>query len=377
MRTLNNVDVSNKRVLLRVDFNVPLDSEGKISDDSRIRKALPTIKHLLQSCEQLIIMSHLGRPKGKVVEDLKMDKVAIRLMKLLGKNVSKVNDCVDIILPDEKIILLENLRFHKEEEKNNEAFAKKLASYADFFVNDAFGTAHRAHASTVGVTKFLHGCIGFLIEKELKNLNFDYVEKPFIVIMGGSKLSTKFPIINNLLPKVDKLLLGGAMIFNFYKALGFEIGKSLCENEQLATARLLYNNEKIVLPQDVVVATDITTSSESKNVNYQKIPADWFGLDIGVNSVKQFKKILSSAKTVFWNGPLGYFEIEKFAKSTNEIITFLSELDAKVVIGGGDSAVAIEKLGLENKFSHISTGGGASLAYIQGEELPALKALKN
>ena len=377
MRTLSNVNFSGLRVLLRVDYNVPLDSNGNITDDFKIRKSLPTIKKILKKSKQLIIMSHLGRPEGKKVDRLKMDKVAIRLMKLLGRNVAKIDDCVNVILPEDKIVLLENLRFHKEEKENAKKFAKELASYADFFVNDAFGVCHRAHASVVGVAEQLPSCAGLLVEEEVKNLDFSDPEKPFMVVLGGSKLSTKFPVIKTLIPKVDKLLLGGAMIFTFYKAKGVSIGNSLFEKEQVTTANLLTHNNKLVLPEDVVVASDISEDAESRNVNYLQIPHTWVGLDVGKESVKDFKKHLSKAKTVFWNGPLGYFEIDRFAEATNEIAEFLAELDARVVIGGGDSAAFVQKLGMADKFSHVSTGGGAALELIEKGSLPGLEVLKN
>ncbi|MBU0471371.1 MAG: phosphoglycerate kinase, partial [Nanoarchaeota archaeon] len=264
MRSLTQVNISGLRVLLRVDYNVPVDKKGDIIDDFKIKQSLPTLRYILKRAKQVVIMSHLGRPKGTVVKKLRMDQIALRLMKHIGKNVIKLDDCVDVIIPDEKIVLLENLRFHNEEKENNLIFAKKLSSYGDIYVNDAFAVSHREHASVVGVTKFLPSCAGFLIQKEVENLNFSNVERPFVVIMGGSKLSTKFPVINALLPKVDNLLLGGAMIFTFYKADNLEIGDSLCEDDQLVTAALLMNNEKIVLPQDVVVASDVSQNSKSK-----------------------------------------------------------------------------------------------------------------
>lgn len=377
MRTLNQVDITNKRVLLRVDYNVPIDKEGNVLDDFRIKKSLPTIKFILKKAKQLIIMSHLGRPKGKYVKNLTMDKVALRLMSYISKTVIKVDDSANAIIPDEKVILLENLRFYKEEKDNDEEFAKKLASHADIFVNDAFSVCHREHASVVGVPKFLPSCAGLLIEDEVKNLNFANFEKPMVVIMGGSKLSTKFPIINSIAPKVEKILLGGAMIFSFYKSQGLEIGDSLCEEDQIVTARLLSNNEKIVLPTDIVVANKIDEKAEFKTVKFNEIPKKWIGLDIGEETVANFKKVLKKAKTVFWNGPLGYYEIEAFAKSTYDIAKFLAMSKAKVIIGGGDSSAVVESLGLRDKFAHVSTGGGASLKLIQKGTLPGIEVLKN
>ncbi|MFH1589126.1 MAG: phosphoglycerate kinase [archaeon] len=377
MRTLKDVNINGLRVLLRVDYNVPVDENGNILDDFRIKKSLPTIKYILKQAKQLIIMSHLGRPKGKFIKQYTMDKVAIRLMKYLGRNVVKVDDSANAIIPDDKIVLLENLRFHKEEKENDEEFAKKLASHADVFVNDAFAVCHREHASVVGVTKFLPSCAGFLIQEEVENLDLTSAEKPLMVIMGGAKLSTKFPMMNSLIPKVDKILLGGAMIFSFYKAQGLEIGDSLCEEDQIVTARLLANNEKIVLPKDIVVATEINEKAEFKTVPVNRIPKKWIGLDLGVETMNDFKKILKKAKTVFWNGPLGYYEIEHFAESTYGMAKFLAGLKARVIIGGGDSASVIEKLNLRSEFSHVSTGGGASLEFIQNNTLPGLEVLKN
>ena len=319
-------------------------------------------------------MSHLGKPDGKVVENLKMDKVNERLEKLLGMTVVKLDNCVDIKIPDAKVVILENLRFHPEEESNDESFSRKLSKLGDIYVNDAFGTMHRAHASTVGVTKFIPGCIGFLVEKELKYLTLRDPKRPFIAILGGSKMSTKIPVIKELLKKVDYLLLGGAMIFTLYKAEGYNIGKSLYEENFITEGKLLLNNEKIILPDDIVVARDKTADSESKVVFEHEIQDDWIGLDIGPESIQIFKDYLKKAKTVFWNGPLGYFEVEKYGESTRQIAEYLAELDITVIIGGGDTEEAI--LPYKEKFTHVSTGGGASLEYISGKELPSIKALK-
>ncbi len=376
MRTLKDVNIKGLKVLLRVDYNLPLDENGDIADDYKIRKSLPTIKHILKDAKQLIIMSHLGRPRGKPDPKLRMDKIAIRLMRYVGRDIAKLDDCVGVEIPDNKVVLLENLRFHKEEKKNDPTFAKKLASHADFFINDAFAVSHREHASIVGVPRILPSCAGSLMEEEIKNLNLSDAEKPFIVVMGGSKLSSKFPIINSLLPKVDKLLLGGAMIFTFYRSEGLEIGDSLFEKDQVTAAKLLSNNEKIVLPEDVVVAKEIDEDSDSKAVSYTHIPDGWIGLDIGDKSIEKFKHILKGSKTVFWNGPMGYYELEKFCNGTYKIAEFLSEIDGDVVIGGGDSAAFVHKLGLADKFKHVSTGGGASLELIQKGTLPGIEVLK-
>ncbi|MGV8151417.1 MAG: phosphoglycerate kinase [Candidatus Woesearchaeota archaeon] len=375
MRTIKNIDFDNKRVLIRVDYNVPLDNDGEIISDTRIRESIPTIKYIVEhNAKQIILMSHLGKPDGKVVEKLKMDKIAERLEKLLDITVVKVDDCIDVKIPDAKIIMLENLRFHAEEEKNDEHFSERLSKLANIYVNDAFGTMHRAHASTTGITKFLPGCIGFLVEKELKYLTLKDPERPFIAILGGSKISTKIPVIKELIKKVDYLLLGGAMIFTLYKAKGLEIGKSLYEEEYLAEAKMLLNNEKIILPDDIVCASEISASAEITTVPEHLIPKDFIGLDIGPDSVQLFKDYLKKSKTVFWNGPLGYFEIEKFGKSTREIAQYLADSEKIVIIGGGDTEDAI--LPYKEHYTHVSTGGGASLEYISGKELPAIRALK-
>lgn len=381
MRTIKEMNLDNKRVIIRVDYNVPMDDDGEITSDTRIKESLETIKYILEhNCKQIILMSHLGKPDGKVMSRFKLDKVSERLEKLLGLKVNKLDDCIGVIIPEpveSKIIMLENLRFHPEEEANDKVFAEKLAALGDIYVNDAFGTMHRAHASTAAITKFLPGCIGFLVEKELKYLNLSDLkstQKPFIAILGGSKISTKFGVIKELLKKVDYLLLGGAMIFTLYKAKGYNVGKSLYEEQFLSEARILLNNEKIILPDDVVIAKAISTDTEIKNVSDFDIPDDWIGLDIGHESIQLYKDYINRAKTVFWNGPLGYFEIPQFATATNEIAEYLANSGKIVVIGGGDTEEAI--LPWKNKFTHVSTGGGASLEYITGKELPAIRALK-
>jgi len=375
MRTIKDMNLDYKRVLVRVDFNVPIDANGDITSDNRIKESIPTIKYILEhNCKQIILMSHLGKPDGKFVEKLRMDKVSDRLEKLLDMTVVKMNDCINVNIPDAKIIMLENLRFHAEEEANDDEFAKRLAVLGDIYVNDAFGTMHRAHASTAAITKFLPGCIGFLVEKELKYLDLSHADRPFIAILGGAKISTKFGVIKELLKKVDYLLLGGAMIFTLYKAKGYNVGKSLYEEQFLAEAKLLLNNEKIILPDDIVVAKAIDTHAETMVVPDFDIPEEWIGLDIGHESVQLFKDYINRAKTVFWNGPLGYFEIPKFATATNDITEYLANSGKIVIIGGGDTEEAI--LPWKSKFTHVSTGGGASLEFISGKELPAIRALK-
>ena len=375
MRTIKDVNFDHKRVLMRVDLDVKIDDNGDILDDARLVETLPTIKYVLEhNCKQIILMGHLGRPDGKVIQKLKTGKVALRLEKLLGMIVVKLDDCIDVKVPDAKIIVLENLRFHSEEEANDPAFSKKLASIADIYVNDAFATTHRAHASTVGVTKYIPGCIGFVVERELKYLNLENAERPLIAILGGAKISTKFGVIKELLKKVDYLLVGGAMIFTMYKARGDKIGKSLVEDNFIAEAKMLLNNEKIILPDDVLVAKSIDQNAETMVVPDFDIPDGWIGLDIGHESIQLFKDYLAKSKTVFWNGPLGYFEIEKFSNGTKEIAEYLANSGKIVIVGGGDTEGAIKPW--KDKYTHVSTGGGASLELVSGKELPAIRALK-
>jgi len=378
-RTIKDMDFNGKKVILRADLDVPLEN-GKILDDTRLKHAVPTIKRLIErGAKQVIIMGHLHRPGGKFVKELCMNPVAKILSKLLEENVVKLNDCIDIEIPNDRIILLENLRFHPEEKENYEFFAKKLASFADIYVNDAFANCHRAHASMSRITEFLPSCAGLSLETELSSLGKALSEpkRPFVAIIGGAKISGKIGVINNLLKKVDKLLLGGAMIFTFYKAQNLEIGKSLFEPEKVDLAKFIMHNEKLVLPSDVVVADKKEAGANIKTVDSSKIPNDLFGLDIGEKSIREFQDILKDAGTVIWNGPMGLFEISEFAEGTNEIAKFLSELDATVIIGGGDITAAIKKLGLEKKITHISTGGGSTLELLEGKELPAVIALED
>ncbi len=377
MRTINELEFKDKRVLLRVDFNVTLEEGGEVGDDSRIKAALPTIKYILEhEAKQLIIMSHLGEPEGKVVEKLKMDKVSERLMKLLETSVYKTNDCIVKRMPSDGIILLENLRFHKEESDNDEEFAKTLASYADVYVNDAFGVCHRAHASVHAITKYLPCSIGLLIEKELDNLDINKMKKPIYALLGGAKLKTKIPLIQTMLVKSDKVLLGGGMIFTFYTAKGLEIGESMLDKDYLLNAKMMLNNENLVLPEDVVIADCQTKETDIKTVLITEIPKMSIGLDIGEKSVEKFKKLLLKAATIIWNGPLGYYEKPPFDKATNEIAQFIAGLDCNKIVGGGDTADVIHTLGLEDKYSFISSGGGAALELLSGKGLVALKALE-
>ena len=397
---LSPSDLAGKRVLVRADFNVPLDEQGNITDDTRIRAALPTIQELTSKGAKVILSSHFGRPKGddfasRVSDKFRLTPVAARLSELLGKTVAKPSDCIGAeveaavaAMQDGDVILLENVRFHKEEEKNDPGFAKQLASVADLYVNDAFGTAHRAHASTEGVTHYLSPSVaGFLIEKELKYLQaaIENPQRPLAAIIGGSKVSSKIGVIETLLDKVDKLLIGGGMIFTFYKARGLNVGKSLVEEDKLELAKTLEAKAKekgveLLLPTDVVVADAFSADANTQTVSINDIPDGWMGLDIGPDSVKVFQDALASCKSVIWNGPMGVFEIDKFAVGTEAIAHTLAGLTATgatTIIGGGDSVAAVEKVGVADKMSHISTGGGASLELLEGKELPGIAALND
>ncbi|ACB53567.1 phosphoglycerate kinase [Crocosphaera subtropica ATCC 51142] len=389
---LSEGDLAGKRVLVRVDFNVPLDN-GTITDDTRIRAALPTIKELITNGAKVILCSHMGRPKGQVVESMSLSPVATRLSELLGQDVIMCDDCVgDSVtaaianLENGQVALLENLRFHAEEEANDPEFAKQLAANADLYVNDAFGTAHRAHASTEGVTHHLSPSVaGYLIEKELQYLQaaIENPQRPLAAIIGGSKVSSKIGVIETLLDKCDKLLIGGGMIFTFYKARGLNVGKSLVEEDKLELAKSLEAKAKekgveLLLPTDVVLADNFAKDANSKISSVESIEDGWMGLDIGPDSVEVFKKALADCKAVIWNGPMGVFEFEKFAKGTEAIANTLAELTGTgttTIIGGGDSVAAVEKVGVADKMSHISTGGGASLELLEGKTLPGIAAL--
>jgi phosphoglycerate kinase len=390
--SLSAADLAGKRVLVRADFNVPVDDAGNITDDTRIRAALPTINDLTNKGAKVILSSHFGRPKG-VDEKLRLTPVAKRLSELLGQTVVKCDDCIGdevagkiAAMANGQVALLENVRFYPEEEKNDPEFAKKLAANADLYVNDAFGTAHRAHASTEGVTKYLSPSVaGYLIEKELEYLQ-NAIEKPqapLAAIVGGSKVSSKIGVIETLLDKCDKLFLGGGMIFTFYKARGLNVGKSLVEDDKLDLARALEAKAKergvqLLLPTDVVVADSFSPDANSQIVDINNIPDGWMGLDIGPDSLKVFQAALADCKTVIWNGPMGVFEFPKFAAGTEGIAHTLAEISktgAITIIGGGDSVAAVEKVGLADQMSHISTGGGASLELLEGKVLPGIAAL--
>ncbi|MFB2983194.1 phosphoglycerate kinase [Microseira sp. BLCC-F43] len=389
---LSSSDLSGKRVLVRADFNVPLDDAGNITDDTRIRAALPTIQDLTSKGAKVILSSHFGRPKG-VDEKYRLTPVAKRLSELLGQEVAKPSDCIGdevaaavAAMQNGQVLLLENVRFHKEEEKNDPEFAKQLAANADLYVNDAFGTAHRAHASTEGVTKYLSPSVaGYLIEKELQYLQnaIENPKRPLAAIIGGSKVSSKIGVIETLLEKCDKLLLGGGMIFTFYKARGLSVGKSLVEEDKLELAKSLDAKAKergvqLLLPTDVVVADNFAADANSQVVSIEAIPDGWMGLDIGPESVKMFQAALADCKSVLWNGPMGVFEFDKFAVGTEAIARTLADLTktgTDTIIGGGDSVAAVEKVGVADQMSHISTGGGASLELLEGKVLPGIAAL--
>mmetsp|Transcript_36067 Transcript_36067/g.36752 ORF Transcript_36067/g.36752 Transcript_36067/m.36752 type:complete len:431 (-) Transcript_36067:100-1392(-) len=392
-----NISLKDAKVLVRVDFNVPQSkTDGQITDDTRIREALPTINFLTSNGAKVILASHCGRPKGQVNEKMRMGPMAERLSKLLGgKPVPAVKDCIGpevdsavAAMKSGDIIMLENARFYKEEEKNNADFAQKLGKHADIYVNDAFGTAHRAHASTEGVAhQAKHKVAGFLLEKEIKFLKgaVDAPERPFAAIVGGAKVSTKIPVIKSLIEKCDKIFVGGGMIFTFYRAQGLSVGKSMVEEDMINMAKDLLaqakeKGVKFFLPTDVIVANEFKADADAKAVSVNDIPPDWLGLDIGPESIATFKSELSSCKTVVWNGPMGVFEFEKFAAGTFGIAHMLADVTAgggTTIIGGGDSVAAVAAAKLESKMSHISTGGGASLEMLEGLELPGVACLDN
>ena len=396
LSSLDKSKLEGKKVLVRVDFNVPLNDSGQITDDTRIRAAIPTIKYLINNSAKVILAAHFGRPKGKVNEKMRLTPVAARLSDILEQKVNLTESCIgeeaqvkSNSLNNGDVLLLENVRFYEEEEKNDLDFAKNLASHADMYVNDAFGAAHRAHASTQGVTQFLEPAVaGFLLEKELKYLQgaIDAPKRPLAAIVGGSKVSSKIGVLDSLLDKCDKIIIGGGMIFTFYKARGLDVGKSLVEEDKLELARNLEAKAKtkgveLLLPSDVLLANEFSPDAESKVSQIDSISGDWMGLDIGPQSIKVFQNALAECKTIIWNGPMGVFEFDKFAEGTNAIATTLADLssfsEVCTIIGGGDSVAAVEKAGLAEKMSHISTGGGASLELLEGKTLPGVAALKD
>lgn len=388
-KNIGDIDLQGKKVIMRVDFNVPIDNEGRITDDTRINAALPSIKYVLERNTKLILMSHLGRPKGQVWERLRLAPVGKRLSELLGKEVILCKDCVSeetgkIIsgMQTGDIALLENLRFHKEEEANDPEFAKGLAGYADIYVNDAFGTAHRAHASTQGITKYLPAFAGFLMEKEVNFLGklLYQPEHPYIAIIGGAKVSTKIGVLQRLIEKVNVLIIGGGMSYTFLKAKGFDVGNSLVETDKVSLAFDLINKAeengiKLLLPLDHIIADKVDEGAKSRTVDTNAIPSQMIGVDIGPKSIRAFKKEIKHGKTILWNGPMGVFEIDRFSKGTNQIAKALASSSGKTVIGGGDSVAAVNRAGLADKMTHVSTGGGASLEFLEGKELPGVEAL--
>ncbi|HQE65714.1 MAG TPA: phosphoglycerate kinase [Bacillota bacterium] len=390
-KSIQEIDVDSKKVLVRVDFNVPLDENGTITDDRRIREALPTIRYLREHNAKVILMSHLGRPKGKFNMKYSLKPVAERLSEKLGAEVRLAGDVIgDAVqamtesLKEGDVMLLENVRFYEEEEKNDKGFSKKLASLGDIYVNDAFGTAHRAHATTAGIAEYLPSAVGFLIKKELDIMGkaLTAPERPFVAILGGAKVSDKIGVIENLMDKVDTLLIGGGMAYTFFGAMGYEIGKSIFEADKAELAgELLKKAEtkgvKLLLPVDTVVASEFSNDAPKKTVPVAMIPKDMMGMDIGEDTRKIFSEIVKNARTVIWNGPMGVFEMPNFAKGTFELAKAMAECTGTTIIGGGDSAAAVEQLGFADKMTHISTGGGASLEFIEGKVLPGIEAIEN
>lgn len=390
-KSIQDIDVKGKKVLVRVDFNVPIDENGSITDDRRIREALPTILYLMEHNARVILMSHLGRPKGKFNSKYSLKPAAERLSHMLGVEVKLAKDVIgdEVLamtesLKEKDVMLLENVRFYEEEEKNDKEFSRKLSELGDIYVNDAFGTAHRAHASTEGVAKYLPSAIGFLIKKELDIMGKALNEpvRPFIAILGGAKVSDKIGVIENLLDKVDALLIGGGMAFTFYRAMGHEIGKSILEEDKVQLAGEIIEKAKekrvkLLLPMDIVVAAEFNNDAPRKTVSADMIPEDQLGLDIGESTREVFSDIIKNAKTVVWNGPMGVFEMPNFAKGTFALAEAMSECKGITIVGGGDSAAAVEQLGFADKITHISTGGGASLEFLEGKALPGIEAIEN
>lgn len=391
-KTIRDIELKGKRVLIRCDFNVPLDSNQNITDDTRIRAALPTLEYLVTQGAKVVVMSHLGRPKGKAAAEFSLAPVAVRLAELLGKQVEFADSDVVVddsvkekvaALKDGDVLLLQNVRFRKEETDNEPGFAKELASLGDVFVQEAFGTAHRAHASTAGVADYLPCVSGFLIEKEVKFLGsaLHNPQRPFIAIMGGAKVGDKIKVIENLLTKVDTLIIGGGMTYTFYKAMGLEIGTSILDADNIDLAKMLLEkatslNVKLLLPVDIVCADEFSNDAKYQTYSRDQIPSDMMGLDIGEETIKLYSEEIAKAKTVVWNGPMGVFEMENFAKGTKAIAEALATSDATTIIGGGDSAAAVEQFGLADKMSHISTGGGASLEFLEGKILPGISIIE-
>lgn len=393
MRKLSVADINpaGKRVFVRADFNVPMDPEGRITDDRRIAAAIPTIRLLLERGAKVILASHLGRPKGKYDPSATLDAVAVRLGELLGRPVPKLNDCIGpeveayvwAMKPGD-VVLLENVRFHKEEEANDDAFAAKLASLADVYVNDAFGAAHRAHASTEGIARFIPGVAGLLMQKEIEILGKALTDpvRPFVAILGGAKVSDKIGVIENLLAKADAIVIGGGMAYTFLKAKGYEVGKSILDSSRIefaaeAMRKAAEAGVELALPGDIVVADAFSPDAQRKVVPADAIPADWEGLDIGPETRQRYAEIIAAAGTVVWNGPMGVFEMPPFAEGTIAVAKAMAESKAVTIVGGGDSAAACEQFGFADKMTHMSTGGGASLEFLEGRRLPGVEALRD
>jgi triosephosphate isomerase len=389
-KTIEDIDVGKKKVLVRVDYNVPLDDDLNVTDDTRIKLSLPTIDYLIERDAKVILMSHLGRPKGKVEPKLRLDPVAKRFEDITGKKIKKFNqiysseikDYIDNKMNFRDVVLLENLRFDPGEKENSDELAKSLASLAEIYVNDAFGAAHRAHASVVGVTKYIPSVAGLLMKKENEVLSslLESPARPFVAILGGSKVSSKILVIRNLLDKVDSLILGGGMTYTFLKAQNYEVGKSICEDGQIEFAREMLelakkNNVNFLLPIDLVVAKEFDNDTDKKMVSVESIPVDWMGLDIGEKSIELFTKEISSARTIFWNGPVGVFEWESFSNGTRSIALAVANSNAVTVAGGGDTITALNKYKLYSKISHVSSGGGAAMEFLEGKKLPGVVSL--
>lgn len=391
IRDIPKDQLKGKKVLVRVDFNVPLNEKREVTDDTRIVMSLPTIRFLLEQGARVILVSHLGRPKGGPKDELRMNPVALKLEQLLGQKVQKADDCIGESvtqmansLKDGEVLLLENVRFYPQEEANDPEFARSLASLADIYVNDAFGTAHRAHASTAGVAAFLPAYAGFLMEKELESLGekLNYPIRPFLAILGGAKVSSKIGVIQKLIEKVDVLLIGGGMSYTFIKALGYEVGTSLLEESMLEEAKKIMDmakekNVDFILPEDFVVASDGIPGVPTQIVAWDQIPANMGGFDIGPKTIEKFGEAILKAKTIFWNGPVGLFEVEQFSTGTVEIAKKVAESGAVSVVGGGDTIAAINLAGVANSITHISTGGGASLEFVEGRKLPGVEVLQS
>ena len=388
-KTIRDIDLKGKRVFVRCDFNVPMDENKNITDNRRIVSAIPTIKYLIDQGCKIVLSSHLGRPKGEFKKEFSLAPVAVELSKQLGQEVLMAKDVIgedakrlSENLQPGQVMLLENVRFHKEETDNDPEFAKKLASYGEIFVNDAFGTAHRAHASTEGVAHYIPAVSGFLIEKDLKFLGeaLENPERPFVSILGGSKVSDKIAVIDSLLEKVNVLLIGGGMAYTFFKALGYSVGNSICEDDKIDLAKELMEkakakNVKMLLPVDNKLGKEFSANTETMIVDRDSIPDGWEGLDIGPKTIELYAEELRKAKTIIWNGTVGVAEFDLFATGTNELAKVLAESDATTIIGGGDTAAAVQKAGLADKMTHVSTGGGASLEFLEGKKLPGIECL--